>query len=204
MLMKQPPPLSRLGDSLKLAVVFQVAWLVVAGVSVLSGRSINGSLLVGNLIILFAPVVIEVLTRIRLPTALHVHFHIFVTASSFLGSIIGFYALVPNWDTYVHLDSAVLTTWLGFFVVRQAEGKTKAQLPKWFAITAAVAVSMGLASLWEIYEYLSDMIVHTNMQVGGLDDTMIDMMAAVVGSCIAVALAVWLRAPKSVLPKSLC
>lgn len=85
--------------------------------------------------------------------------------------------------------SGAVTAWFGFFLVRAAERQSKNQFPKWFAIAAAFAVAMATASLWEIYEYLSDVIIHTNMQIGGLEDTMIDMMSAAIGALIALAIA---------------
>lgn len=193
----------RLNNSLKLAFSFQLAWVVIAGICIAIGRPIAIELLAFNLVTLFAPALLEVLTRTKLPIALQVHFFVFVTSASLLGSIVGFYGLVPNWDTYVHLDSGVLMTWLGLFVVREAESQSKARLPKWFALATAFAVTMALAAMWEIYEFFSDVLIHTNMQIGGLEDTMIDTIAAVVGALIAIVIALWLKAPKSVLPKSL-
>lgn len=187
-------------STLKLAFGFQLGWIVVAGLCLLVDRPIASHLLPFNLITLFTPAVVELVTRIKLPMALQIHFFVFVTAASFLGSIVGFYDSVPNWDTYVHIDSGVLLAWLGFFVVLQAEQRSKAQLPKWFGALFAFLVPMALASLWEIYEYFSDVVFHTSMQTGGLRDTIIDMVAAVAGALIAIAIAVWCKAPKSVLP----
>lgn len=194
---------SRLGNSLKLTFAFQLVWIAIAGLCLLIGRPIASHLMVINLTTLFAIPLAELVTRTQFPLALKLHFYVFVTAASFLGSIVGFYGSVPNWDTYVHLDSGILMAWFGFFAVRQAEGSGKTQFPKWFAILTAFAVPMAIASLWEVYEYLSDLIINTNMQVGGLGDTMIDTIAAAVGAIIAIVIAVWPKFPKSVLPKSL-
>lgn len=201
--MKKPTSHFRLGTALKLAFAFQLGWIIATIFCLLSGRHIALGLLPVNLIILFAPALLEFITRTKLPIALIINFCVFLTLAAFLGSVVGFYGSVNNWDTYVHAYSGTLITWLGFFVVQQAERSAKAQLPGWFALAAAFAICMGVASLWEIYEYFSDIVLHTNMQVGGLDDTMIDMISAGVGSLIAVAVAVFFKAPQSVLPKSL-
>lgn len=201
--MKKPTVSHNVRSSLKLALVFLVGWLVVAGICILAGRHIAVGLLPVNLLILFVPVVIEFVTKTTLPIALKIHFSIFLTAAAFLGSIVGFYGTVNNWDTYVHLYSGVLTGWFGLYVVSQGEKHAKAQLPAWFALAASFAIPMGIAALWEVYEYLSDIILNTNMQVGGLDDTMIDTISALIGALIAIAIAVWFKAPKSVMPKAL-
>lgn len=194
---------TQLKKSLKLAVGFQLGWIIIAGIYALNGATIAAGLLVGNLLTLFAPVVFEFITRIKLPMSLQIHFLAFVTASSFMGSILGFYGSVNNWDTYVHIDSGVLIAWFGLFLVLQAEQQSKGQLPKWFAIATAFAFTMASAALWELYEYASDQLIHTNMQIGGLEDTMIDTLAALIGATIAVVLVLLFRRPKTVLPKSL-
>lgn len=84
----------RLDESLKLAVIFQGIWIVIAGFCVLIGRPIEGNLLLVNLLILFAPTLMELVTRVKLPRALQIHFYIFVTAAGFLGSIVGFYGSI--------------------------------------------------------------------------------------------------------------
>lgn len=193
---------TNLKRSLKLALIFQIAWIIVFIIYALAGNSPSIGLLIVNLLILFAPALIEVVTRTKLPTAFQIHFYIFVTAASFLGSILEFYGSVPNWDTYVHVDSGVLIAWLGLFAVSRAENRAKGQLPKWFGVITAFMVPMALASLWEIYEFASDQILHTTMQAGGLEDTIVDMTAAIIGATIAIGIALLLKWPKSVLPKA--
>jgi hypothetical protein len=201
--MKKTTSPHQLGNTIKLAVMFLLAWLAVAGIYVLIGHPIALALLLVNLPILFVPALLELVTKTKLPIALQINFYIFLTAATFLGSIVGFYGSVPNWDTYVHLYSGVLTGWFGLYVVSHGESHTKAQFPKWFALIASLAVPLAIAALWEVYEYFSDIILNTNMQVGGLDDTMIDTISALIGALIAIAIALWFKAPKSVLPKSL-
>lgn len=194
---------SQTNSTLKLAVAFQAGWLIIAGFYVLMGNTISLGLLIVNLPILLAPLAVELITRVRLPLALQLQFHILVTATSLLGSIIGFYSSVPNWDTYAHLYSGVLMAWLGFFVVRQAEDQMKKQFPMWFAILGAIAIATMIAAAWEIYEFMSDLLINTNMQIGGLKDTMIDMIAASIGSFIAIVFSKLFKIPSSLLPKSL-
>ena len=53
---------------------------------------------------------------------------------------------------------------------------------------------MAFAAAWEIYEFASDTFLHTTMQAGGLEDTIVDMLAALIGATIAViGSSVWFR-----------
>ncbi len=201
--MKHSAQQPNLAKSLKLAIGFAVGWTILTALFMFTNKSVAFALLFINLPILFVPLIAEFITRIKLPAALQVQFLIFVSSSSLLGSILHFYSTVPGWDTYVHLYSGVIITWFGMFVIMLAEKQTNTQLPKWFVLSMAFAVCMGIASLWEIYEFLSDVLINTNMQVGGLKDTMIDMSVALIGAVIAFIITLLIKFPKSVLPKSL-
>ncbi len=194
--------LPRLKHSLKLALIFQVAWIVAAIVALAMGLPVKVGLLAGLLFMPFIPAAFEFITRIKLPDALQLHYHAFITASSVAGSAFGVYALVGHWDTLVHIDSGVLLAWLGFFAVRRAQEQgMKGIIPRWFTLSVAIAVSLAFAALWEISEFLSDTFLGSSTQAN-LEDSIVDMAAGAIGALIAVAIAVWLRWPKSVLPKS--
>lgn len=189
--------------SLKLTLVVQLAWIAISAIYVLRDITIDSDLLAPNLLILFVPVIIELITKINIPIVLQIHFHIFMTTSSLMGSILEFYGSVNGWDTYVHMYSGVLIALIGLFIVREAEDEIAKQFPKWFTIVNAFIWPMALATLWEIYEYASDQLLGTNMQVGGLEDTIIDMLSAIVGAAIAMIIVILFKRPKSVLPRSL-
>jgi len=48
-------------------------------------------------------------------------------------------------------------------------------------LVLASTISFGITGLWEIYEYWSDRVVKTEMLKGGIDDTMIDLSAGLLG-----------------------
>ena len=192
----------QLRRSLELALIFQIGWVVASGVLIFIGVPINVNLLIILVPVLWVPAILEQIIKRPLPIALHIHYHIFITASSVGGSLWGLYALIPHWDSIVHVDSGVLIAWFGFFIVREAEAQVKRAFPKWFAISTALAMPMAFAAMWEVSEFLSDTFLHTTTQAG-LEDTIVDMGVAFLGALIALALAVWWRIPKTVMPKSL-
>lgn len=195
-----PKPQPR--HSLALALPFQLGWAVAAIIYILAGNTMNVGFLVLLMTVLWVPTAVELVTRTKLPTALHIHYHAFITASSVMGSTFGFYALVPNWDTWVHIDSGVLLAWLGLFAIRQAEDQVGVRLPGWLSVAMCYASPLAFAALWEISEFLSDRYLHTTTQAG-LEDTIVDMIAAFVGATIAIAIVSLAVSPKSVLAKAL-
>lgn len=201
--MKKEVRLSQLRKSLLLALPFQLSWLCAALLVFLAGGSMKLPLILALIPLLWAPTLLELITKAKLPLVIQLNFHIFVTASAVGGSGFGLYGLIPHWDTIVHFYSGVIFAWLGLFAVQAAELKRRGKLPKWFVIISALAVPLALATLWECYEFACDMLFGLTMQAGGLDDTMVDSIAAGAGSVVAVLVAVWLKMPKSVMPRTL-
>lgn len=192
------PPRRR---SLLMAMWFQLAWVIAAAIILASGGAVNLGLLAILIPLLWVPTALEQLTGTVLPDALHIHFHAFITASSVMGSTFGVYAIVPHWDTIVHIDSGILLAWLGLFVIQRAEHEVKATLPGWFVVSAALATPLAFAALWEVSEWLSDTFIGTTTQAN-LEDSIIDMLAALIGAFIAIAFAKWFSAPKSLIPRA--
>ncbi|MDL0258489.1 hypothetical protein QQO98_10040, partial [Clostridioides difficile] len=60
------------------------------------------------------------------------------------------------------------------------------KMSKVFLVIFLFMFSMGVASLWEIGEFLMDTFVGTTTQAGGLEDTMIDMVDALIGTIITI------------------
>ncbi len=192
---------STLKRSLPLALIFQIGWVIVVIIGLLFGMYLNISLLILLLVTLWVPAALELITRTKFPTVLHVNFSILLTIASFMGSLFGVYALIPHWDSFAHWYSGLLLAWLGLFAVKAVTDKTKGKvsIPRWFSIAVAIATPLAFAALWEICEFMSDTFLHTHTQAG-LQDTILDMVSAGVGAIIAVLILVWFKAPKSVLP----
>lgn len=109
---------------------------------------------------------------------------LFVMISSLLGSCYGFYD-INHYDDFLHLWSGLITVSIAFSIMTffHSDNDLK-KINKYFIIIYVFMLSMGVASLWEISEFLIDRFLGMNMQVGGLVDTMIDMIDALVGAII--------------------
>ncbi|MES2630523.1 MAG: hypothetical protein V4611_01040 [Patescibacteria group bacterium] len=178
--------------SLIIALVFQIAWVLTGIVFSLSGGYVSWVLLIANMLTLWAPALFMFVTRFNLSDSFQIGFGIFITASSLIGSALGGYGDIPNWDTIVHVYSGTVLAWFGFIVANNAEGSIKKPLPLWFKNSVAFMTPLAFAAAWEIYEYMSDTLWGTTMQAGGLEDTIIDMIAALIGAAIALVVStIW-------------
>ena len=168
-----------------------VAAILQASIAIISiGAVIEGMWLVafsGTAILLltFAPAMIERRLRVPLPVEFTLLTCIILFASFVLGEVRDFYELIWWWDLALHGMSAMLMGFIGFLAVYvfHMTHRIKIKPLHVAAFTFGFAVTIG--TLWEIFEFLMDWYVGTNMQKSGLVDTMTDLIINAFGALVA-------------------
>ncbi|MBR5231155.1 MAG: hypothetical protein IKW00_02775 [Clostridia bacterium] len=139
--------------------------------------------------------------KVELPTPLYLMYICFLYAAIFLGEVRSFYYKIPSWDNILHGFSSMMTGCLGFMLVALLNRSKQSgiHLSPFFVAMFAFCFSLTVGAVWEIYEFLSDAILKTNMQkfitaegtilIGheALRDTMHDFMIDALGAFIASA-----------------
>ena len=107
-----------------------------------------------------------------------------------LGNLLDWYDMGRIWnlfyfDDFVHFLFPVLM-YLGIYVLLSKK------ISKWGLRTVLVSsVSMSLISIWEIYEYWSDVLFMTTM-VSGIEDTIVDLTMGLAGILVGILITkVW-------------
>lgn len=124
----------------------------------------------------------------------------FITLALLLGEIGGFFKTVPYWDSFLHLTSGGLITFLSLSIAHLLNEKKiglKDMSPLFLVIFAFSFASM-VGVMWEILEFAIDSIFNSNMQrykdnftgvpfagQKALLDTMKDFMLNTLGALIA-------------------
>lgn len=111
---------------------------------------------------------------------------IFILFSSYLGSSFDFYGIVNHYDDIMHFLSGVLSILFAYDLFSILNADSNAVFNRKLIIVFVFCFSMTIAGLWEISEFLIDNFFAANMQVGGLPDTMYDMIDALVASIITI------------------
>jgi hypothetical protein len=108
---------------------------------------------------------------------------IFTFAASYLGSSLDFYGIINHYDDIMHFLSGILVTLFGFdlFIILNVNPLNDSFNRK-LVIAFSFSFSLAIAGLWEISEFLIDYFFLANMQAGGLNDTMLDMINALLAS----------------------
>ena len=113
------------------------------------------------------PLVLSVLFRWRMNLFFYLLFT-FYTFGPLLGAVYNFYYFTSWWDDLLHLLAGTVFAVVGaqLSVVLNKNNKTSYV----FAAVFGVLLSVFIAVVWEIFEYSSDVFLHSDMQA----DTVID------------------------------
>lgn len=131
---------------------------------------------------------------LEIPSNMLVLYAIFLYCAIYLGEVRSFYYNVPYWDTILHCFSGAMLGALGFSVITFLNKTDRVPMnmsPAFVAFFAfCFAVTCGVA--WEIYEFVADGLLGTNMQKFGTEAGMgfvgraalLDTMKDLIVDCI--------------------
>lgn len=134
--------------------------------------------------------------RIFIPHEFVILAIVFAFASLFLGEVHGYYTRFWWWDIALHAGSGFLLGIVGFllvYVLNESEDIDVNMKPGFVALFAFL-FSLGIAALWEVYEFGVDSVFGMNMQKemlgdpSGLTDTMWDLIVDTLGALIIAIL----------------
>lgn len=152
--------------------LFEGLWLVA-----FSGSAI--------LLLTFAPAMIEQRLRVPLPVEFTLLTCIILFASFVLGEVQDFYELIWWWDLALHGVSAMLMGFIGFLTVYVFHMTHRLEIKPLHIAAFTLGFAVTIGTLWEIFEFLMDWFVGTNMQKSGLVDTMTDLIINAIGALVA-------------------
>ena len=138
----------------------------------------------------FAPFIIKKIFKIQLPKTLNFIIVLFVFCTQYLGSLKNVYDSIKSFDTILHLTSGALICVIGIYGFLQ-KGAYDITQSNCIVSMFGFCFSEAAAVFWEIYEFASDKLLGTNMQLSkeigniGLMDTMVDLIAGSSGAMIA-------------------
>ncbi len=113
--------------------------------------------------------------NLKIPVIYEYIYLIFIFFSVGLGGMCNLYLIISWYDVLLHSLSGIIISFIPLYIIEIYE-VTLPKYTKWFVV---FIVSMGFASIWEIYEFIIDLIFNTDMQKTehGVLDTMQDLSA---------------------------
>lgn len=128
--------------------------------------------------------------RIRSSDAMNLFIGVYFFLLYSIGIVLQGYTYIPLYDKFAHTLSGAVTAFGGlllFFLLKPEKKFIKKELP--LAAVFVQMTAMGIAALWEICEYVQNLIMHNDPQrvlTTGVRDTMLDMLVCSVGSLFFV------------------
>lgn len=117
-------------------------------------------------IIIFLPSKAEHLFHIDIPDLMEIIYFIFLFCAIYLGEVRNFYYKISYWDVILHCFSAAMLGAVGFMIINilNSSEKLSIQLSPFFVALFAFSFAILCGTVWEVYEFVADGILGTNMQ----------------------------------------
>lgn len=173
----------------------QLNWIMIIGISIFSilylffgnhSHSLYKNLIIISIIpVMLIPTLINKLFKINLNPEIELVYLIFIFFGYFLGSILNFYYKIPIYDKIIHGLSGVITSILAIIILVKSRCYDKN--PIWVNVLFIICVTLSVAAFWEFFEFINDNIFGKDAQKvikTGVDDTMLDMIMAFIGSIV--------------------
>lgn len=143
-------------------------------------------LLVGSLMLTYIPELYTKWTKITIPIGARLFYVVFIFASQWLGCYKGFYGHIFFWDVLLHASSGVFIGYVALILLVTLDRECILFKQNKIGVIVAFIIGVGIAAagVWEIIEFTGDTFLHTNAQLGSLQDTMEDMICGTLGSCV--------------------
>ena len=121
--------------------------------------------------------------KIKLSEEINFIYILFIFTAHFIGVTCEVYDKVYWFDKFVHFLSGILSSFGALYLIVKFKKEDNIK----FTILFIIAFSLMVASLWEIFEYLSSYYFDVDPQrvaVTGVTDTMGDIIVAFLGSIL--------------------
>jgi len=129
---------------------------------------------------LFFLLFLEKTTRLKIPSGIAVLFVLFVVFSLVLGSYYDFYERFAWWDDVLHAFYGAAFAVVGFIIIQYISYQYRITNQIFIICLFSFCFSVTGGVIWEMYEFIYDLMTGGNMQrthVGrGVDDTMYDLI----------------------------
>ncbi|MGC9602484.1 MAG: hypothetical protein ABSE76_01965 [Minisyncoccia bacterium] len=135
-------------------------------------------------LLMFVPSILKERYRLYLPFTLDLGIVIFIFSTLFLGEVGRFYDRIPLWDKFLHFQSGLLLGATGYVLlyILNEHKHLKLNLSPLFVSIFAVAFSLAIGAVWEMFEFAGDAyfsahLVNYSPWQASNADTMWDLIA---------------------------
>lgn len=128
------------------------------------------------------PYIVEKITKKQIPIGIKFFWILFIFLAQFLGATVELYNKIEYFDKFTHCFSGVVTALISIMVLSYIKLFNKDN--KLFNIIWMITLTLAVASSWEIFEYVANILFGGDAQrvaLTGVNDTMQDIIVALIG-----------------------
>lgn len=182
----------------RLSIIMRSIALFAGLAQLLFGNMIIGIFIVITVTAIMLPSAFTRGTLRSLPIEFELIFITMVMLQLVIGETLNFYAFFPYYDKFVHFSLPLFVGFLSFltaYTLHELRALSISTVPLMLVI---IFMTLGVGALWEIIEYLSDILLQPNFSFiphlqgnaseSALVDTMGDLMVDLIGGIIGALL----------------
>lgn len=167
---------------------------------VLNVEAILASIL--GMILAFIGPIINKLFKVKMSWVIEAAIQLFMIGGIGLGIVVDLYGRTEFWDLIMHAYSGFLVGMVAFSLIYCLIKDTNVKRKYLFSIVGAVAISLSVALLWEVFEFSMDSIFGSNWQRwdvisenprDALLNTMWDMIVCLIGTVVFACISIPLK-----------
>lgn len=131
------------------------------------------------------PYIIEKIFKIRINEEVKSIYILFIFMAHFLGVIVELYNMIYCYDKITHFLSGIVSALVAFIILIKTDKYEEKSIL--FNIIYILAITMLIASCWEVFEYVANIFFGGDAQrvaLTGVNDTMQDMIVALLGAIL--------------------
>lgn len=135
------------------------------------------------LLITFIPSTLEKLFNIKIPSSFEIIYLMFIYGLLMLGELRGFYHGLLWWNILMTFTASLALGFTGLSIIHVLHKTNRISKNPLFAAILIFSLSLSFGTLWEIFEYVLDTLIHSGLQKD-LIDTMQDLSINVLGALL--------------------
>lgn len=173
-----------------IAVVFEILLVIISIPSIISGQWRNLALPILAMVCISLPFIITYIANrknIVLPSSFQLISLLFILLAQYFGEILKFYMMFWWWDLSLHGVFGIYAVIIALHLMQGIIIKKKEITEQRFVILTlmfAFCFSVALGTLWEMFEFIGDYLLKTDMVNGGLEDTASDLLIKILSAFI--------------------
>ncbi len=156
--------------------IFRLMLIIGCIVATFTGNWMHLGFFIYVLIVTFLPSIIEKTYRFEFPNEFEVLIMLYIYASLMLGEYGEYFEIFWWWDLFLHTSLGIIFPALGFILVYVLNSEHQVNLSPFFIALFSFSIAVSFGTIWEIFEYVMDVVFGLNMQTSGLVDTMWDLI----------------------------